>query len=508
MSACAVCAAPADATAKYCPNCGAGIPATTGLALALTAPAEPTSEADKAHIVGMTISNQFAVEAVIGAGAFGTVYRGRQLGLERAVAIKVPTHAIAADPVMAKRFAREAMSAARIDHPGVVRIYAVGELSDGRPYLAMELVRGEPLDKILCEGPIAPLRALRIVRAIASALSETHAAQVVHRDLKPTNIMWRRDRNGDDLITIVDFGIAASNPGTADATRLTTGGLLGTPHYMSPEQAHGDDVDARSDIYALGCLLFELVTGKTPFDGSGVEVLLSHLNREVERPSALNRAVPPAIDRLCASWLAKKPEDRPATADQVVQDIDVALAELTARSAPATRSAMQTRDNASGRRRFRSIAIGGTAAVAVAIAAVSAWHFWDDANRMVTGLADGSDPKRDDAWTSLTSDPSSRVIDADDGEIAIHVRVPEPIAKDVPAPIRIEIKNKLGQPVLTKALVLTVADDHGAKGLTAAPTKSPGQYGVVHTFLRTGRYKLSVFPPSIDSSFEIPIDVR
>src|SRR6185503_5455637 len=134
---------------------------------------------------------------------------------------------------------------------------------------------------ILAEGPLPAVRALRIARQIASALSETHSAEVVHRDLKPSNIMWRRDRHGDDRITIVDFGIAVAKPGNADATRLTTNGLIGTPHYMSPEQAQGEHADQRSDIYALSCILFELVTGETPFDGSGFEVLLAHMGRPI-----------------------------------------------------------------------------------------------------------------------------------------------------------------------------------------------------------------------------------
>jgi serine/threonine protein kinase len=514
-----VCGAEVGAEASYCPNCGTGLSTAASLAVAQTAAgnaphpdqaAPDRAEHDKANLIGATISNQFTVEAVIGAGAFGTVYRGRQIGLDRPVAIKVPTHAIAADPVMAKRFAREATSAARIDHPGVVRIYAVGELSDGRPYLAMELVRGEPLDKILGDGPIAPTRALRIIRAIASALSETHAAQVVHRDLKPTNIMWRRDRNGDDLLTIVDFGIAASNPGTADATRLTTGGLLGTPHYMSPEQAHGEDVDARSDIYALGCMLFELITGKPPFDGSGVEVLLAHLGRPPPRPSALVSSVPGVVDRLCASWLAKKPEERPATSDEVVREVDAALAELAAESPSAprsksswgarSRSATASRLERPANQGINKIAVGATAAIAIGTAGFVAWNVLGG-TRASTNAGNITSLESNDA-------ASTRTIDADDGEIVIHVRVPERIAKGVLAPIRIELKNKLGQPIATKSLVLTIADDANAKGLTAAPTKSPGSYQVLHVFPHSGRYTLSVFPPSIDSSFEIPLDVR
>ena len=257
---------------------GHGAAATLGDDEATRETQPGVSHRDKASLVGSTFDG-FQIESVIGGGMFGTVYRGRQLGLDRAVAIKVPTMEIASDPVSARRFSREARSAARVSHPGVVSIYAVGELGDGRPYLVMQLLEGQPLDRILDDGPLSITRALGIARAIASALSETHAVDVVHRDLKPTNIMWRRDRSGDDRITLVDFGIAVCKPGNADATRLTSGGLIGTPHYMSPEQAHGESVDARADIYALGCLLFELVTGTTPYEGSGLEVLLAHLGR-------------------------------------------------------------------------------------------------------------------------------------------------------------------------------------------------------------------------------------
>ncbi|HUJ59527.1 MAG TPA: protein kinase, partial [Kofleriaceae bacterium] len=277
---CSRCAAETAESGRFCPACG----------LEQVAPS--------ASLVGATIDGAFAVEDVIGGGAFATVYRGRQLGLDRPVAIKVPTHEIAADPVMARRFAREARAAALVSHPGVVQIHAVGELPDGRPYLAMELVDGAPLDRILADGPLPARRALAVIRAIASALADTHAAGVVHRDLKPSNIMWRRDRNGDDRITLVDFGIAVCKPGTAEATRLTSGGLIGTPHYMSPEQAHGEVVDARADLYALGCVLFELVTGAPVFEGGSVEVLLAHLGRPAPAPSARNPDVPDAIDRL------------------------------------------------------------------------------------------------------------------------------------------------------------------------------------------------------------------
>jgi serine/threonine-protein kinase len=489
---------------------------------AATGPIEDLPDNAASNLVGLTLGEQFVVESALGGGAFGTVYRGSQLGLDRAVAIKVPTHAIAADPIMAKRFAREARSAARIHHPGVVAIYAVGELADGRPYLVMQFVEGEPLDRILADGPLGATRALRIIRTIASALSETHAADVVHRDLKPTNIMWRRDRNGDDRLTIVDFGIAASKPGNADATRLTTGGLIGTPHYMSPEQAHGEQVDARADLYALGCLLFELVTGAPPFEGSGFEVLLAHLGRPAPLPSERNPDVPEAIDRLCARLLAKKPEDRPASADEVVALCDEAIAELAGkggaassaqlkprakRKTLATRLDLPPRTRTPSQRRSRRIVLGGAAvAVALTAAGVAAWNL--RSNGAAAGIADAGDEPDDTPGSGGFS--ATRELHSDDGEIVVHVRVHDPLLASSYRSTWITVQNKLGQPIATSELVVTLADESGAaKGLAAHPsTKTPGRYGFRYAFPHPGRYTLRVFPPSVDSSFEFPLDVR
>jgi serine/threonine-protein kinase len=503
-----------------------------------TAPAEgdsgtvrtDPSASSASKLIGLTIDGQFEIEAIIGGGAFGTVYRGRQIGLDRPVAVKVPTHEIASDPVMAKRFAREARSAARVQHPGVVGIYAVGELADGRPYLAMQLVDGEPLDRILADGPLPPARALRIVRSIASALSETHAAGVVHRDLKPTNIMWRRDRNGDDRITLVDFGIAVANPGNADATRLTANGLIGTPHYMSPEQAHGEQVDARADLYALGCLLHELVTGTPPFEGSGFEVLLAHLGRPAPLPSSKNPDVPESIDRVCEALLQKKPEDRPQEADELVALIDDALAELDPRHSiarsPATRpkptkparSLATRRDLPEGtvspgrRRRTTRYLI----AAAVAMAALGAAGF------AVVQLRDhsdsaGAEPAEEGAG-SATNDPlvgRRKILVKDNGDMIVHALVPDPLLAGQEARSRLELRNKLGQPVVADEVVLTIDDGGGAaKGLTAHPPRSaeakaasPGRYYFRYTFPHKGHYTLRVFPPSVDSSLELPVDV-
>jgi hypothetical protein len=481
----------------------------------------------------MTIDGQFEIESIIGGGAFGTVYKGRQIGLDRPVAVKVPTFEIAADPVMAKRFAREARAAARVQHPGVVGIFAVGELADGRPYLAMQLVDGEPLDRILVDGPVPAPRALRVVRAIASALSETHAADVVHRDLKPTNVMWRRDRNGDDRITLVDFGIAVAKPGNADATRLTANGLIGTPHYMSPEQAHGEVVDARADLYALGCLLFELVTGTTPFEGSGFEVLLAHLGRPAPLPSSKNPDVPECVDRLCAALMQKKPEDRPANADALVAMIDEALDELPdamrvsqvgeRRSAASSSKKKPARTMATRRdlpegtvtptRRRRVTRYALTAAIAVAALVGAGFAVRLVRDHQNTAVADPSD----DGIGSADTDPRvgrRKTIVKDNGDVIATAAVPDPLLHGYESRARLDLRNKLGQPIVADEVVLTIADASGAaKGLTARPRgaadkRVPGRYYFSYTFAQKGRYIVRVFTPGIDSTLEIPFDVE
>jgi serine/threonine-protein kinase len=470
-------------------------------------------------LVGANIDGQFVVESVIGSGAFGSVYRGRQLGLERPVAIKVPTHEIAAEPVMVRRFEREARSASRIRHPGVVVIYAVGELGDGRPYLAMELIDGQPLDRILADGPVAPRRALLIARSIASALGETHAAGVVHRDLKPSNIIWRVDRVGDDRITLVDFGIAASKPTTADATDLTSGGVLGTPHYMSPEQAHGDEVDARADLYALGCVLFELVTATTPFEGSSFEVLLAHLGRPAPVPSERNPRVPAVIDALCRTLLAKKRDDRPASADALVGQLDQALrsfdhstiAAASTLKAPRTKtpSTGTVRDLPPGVRlpRARRRWVVGASAAVILLAGTGFGALV--LGREHAKLADATTPEPEDTPNGPTHPGNGRRdVFQDDGELVLRALVPDPVVAGHEIRPHLEIQNKLGQAVVAAEIVVTITDDKNtAKGLTAKPHGEGGHYSFRYTFPAPGRYIVRVFPPSVDSAFEIPIDV-
>ncbi len=507
---CATCAAEADETARFCPECGGGLSDPAVVA---------TSAPRSADSIGAEISGQFEIEAELGGGAFAKVYRGRQRGLDRRVALKIPTHEIAADPIMAKRFAREARSAARVDHPSVVAIYAVGELDDGRPYIAMQLVDGRPLGTILADGPLDPARALGITRQIASALSETHAAEVVHRDLKPSNIIWKRDRNGDDRIVIVDFGIAVCKPGNPDATRLTSGNLIGTPHYMSPEQAHGEQVDARADLYAVGCILFELVTGETPFEGSGVEVMLAHLGKPAPKPSDRNKTVPRAIDRVVGLLLAKKAEDRPASADELVALIDDARAELDGLRPPRTTTPRLKRATISThldlpetsprvRRRRRRWLWPIAAIIALAGTAVGAFVLGRD-KPGADGAALADEPEDSPTSPVDPNGPNRREIVRDDGEIVMRALVPDPIAARHDIGVHLVLANKLGQPVAADSIVVTIEDPRGeTRGITARPHgHDAGHFGFHHVFPSAGHYVVRVFPPSVDSAFEIDLDI-
>jgi serine/threonine protein kinase len=545
------CSTTTDDAGRFCPACGAVLTSQS-----TEPPAEPPAGPQEsgeaasaaASLVGLVVDG-FSIESVLGGGSFGTVYRGRQLGLDREVAVKIPTHEIAADPVMARRFAREARAASRVTHPGVVAIYSVGELPDGRPYLAMQLVEGEPLDRILADGPLPPMRALRITRQIAAALADTHAAGVVHRDLKPTNIMWRRDRLGDDRIVIVDFGIAVAKPGTADATRLTAGGLIGTPHYMSPEQAHGEHVDARSDLYALGCLLFELLTGETPFDGSGFEVLLAHLGRPPPAPSSRNPEVPEAADRLVASLMAKKPDDRPQSADEVVATLDEVLrgleeqppargsrkrtrpvtpraitkpvtkpvtkpataargaADALADTTPGTadeHDALDPRDRAAGSGsgarapRVRDLAIGAAAALLLTAAGFTAFQL---VNRPAAPSGAGSAEQA----TRRRELPL-----LEDGDMRLRVWVPDPMRLRAGGHrVFFQLRNKLGKLLQSETVVVTVEDPAGkATGLIARPRQAePDQFGFHYPYQTPGTYHVRIFPPDTASAFDVPIQV-
>lgn len=268
----------------------------------------------------------------------GQVYLAEHLILERLEAIKVLHPDIAAAPNFVSRFRREARASNRLQHPNVVMVYDFGKLPDGRWYLAMEYVDGTPLNKALEHDGAMPVgRALNIAHQITSGVEHAHERGVVHRDLKPHNMILTAGRGGSEVVKLLDFGVAKVISGTGSMSRLTQDGdLIGTAAYMAPESFMAPSSDPRGDIYSIGCVLYELLTGQTPYSGKLLAQMEGHTNGAIPVPSQ-NAAgeIPPALDTICLTCLAKSPDDRYPTASA----LRMAL-EQVASSGHASRTSM------------------------------------------------------------------------------------------------------------------------------------------------------------------------
>jgi len=255
---------------------------------------------------------EYEVEALIGRGAMGSVYLARDTKLNRRVALKVLLGSLARTPALVKQFHQEAHASAPLKHPGIVRIYSAGT-EDGTPYIAMEFVDGEPLDRFLKrKGKVSWQVALHIGGKLAQALECAHRGGVVHRDVKPSNVML--DRRGD--VRLTDFGIASIQSGDQGASSSTQ--ILGTPQYMSPEQATGGDVGPSTDLFALGVMMYQMISGELPFRGESSMALIKSITEDQPtRLNVLDPSIPDDVARLVAYLIEKKIESRPANAKVV-----------------------------------------------------------------------------------------------------------------------------------------------------------------------------------------------
>lgn len=273
-------------------------------------------------MVGERLSH-YRVEEKLGEGGMGVVYRGVDETLGRQVAIKLCKMA-ATEEDARRRILNEARSASALTHPNVAHIYEYGETARGEPFIVMELVDGRNLGDILTDGPMPPEKALPVIRSIASALSEAHRQGIIHRDIKPSNVCL----NNQGAVKVLDFGLARHAPLAQDQATMTVStrsvevAIQGTPLYMSPEQVRGTGIDARTDLFSLGAVLYECLTGHSPFlGGNNIEVLAKVIGTDPPPPSSVNPGVSKALDRVTMKLLAKAPEARYQSAQELLLDL-------------------------------------------------------------------------------------------------------------------------------------------------------------------------------------------
>ena len=347
--------------------------------------------------LGKVVDGRYRVLEVIGRGGMGVVYRVEHLRMGKVAAMKVLHRDLAQDPEIVQRFEREAAAVSKLHHPHTVQVFDFGN-AGGALYLIMEYVRGLDLARLISrDGPIPWPRCAPLLAQIAGALQEAHELGIVHRDLKPENVLITRTTGGRDFAKVLDFGLAKLDQRGAPSHETERNAIVGTPYFMAPEQIRGDEVDARSDIYSFGALMFELLTGEHLYSGStAVGVLTKHLTAEPDAPSmrAPKLAIPPAVDQVCRKALARDPRARWQTAAELAEVIEEIYSETVhdttgggsrpgSRSLAGGRLVLERDEGASdlrlrrsdidaferGLKRQRVILLGGTGLVAAAAVA-------------------------------------------------------------------------------------------------------------------------------------------
>ncbi len=306
-------------TAELCVSCGSGLEAEVHV---------PPDD----DLVGRVLGGKYELEETIGEGSMGRVYAARQLELDKEVAVKVLHPHIAADPKVAKRFQREARTASLLSHPNSLEVFDFGREVEGPLlFIVMELLDGPDLLELIEEEfPFSPRRIAHLVGGVLLALEEAHDRGVIHRDLKAENIMVVEDHQGREHVKVCDFGIAKLVE--TDGSAITvTGFVCGTPEYMAPEQARGEELDARADLYAIGCVLYQLLTGQVPFKaGSALGTITKHLTEPVEPPSVRrpDLHIPRSLERVVMRALSKDRNRRFANAGEMRRALEAAVDEL------------------------------------------------------------------------------------------------------------------------------------------------------------------------------------
>jgi serine/threonine-protein kinase len=274
--------------------------------------------------IGTLVAGRYVVDEVLGEGGMATVYGGRHKLSDKPVAIKIMNPMLATDVVVRERFRREAKNSQKLAHPNIIEIHDQGDTEDGTAYIVMERLRGEPLSDVIARGPIEVERAMALMAQMSRGIARAHDLGVVHRDIKPENIfICRRDDHGGEVAKILDFGIAKSRH---DARLTNQGELFGTPQYMAPERITGTDPGPASDLYSLGVVFYEMLTGELPFHAPDIATFFVMHMTEPPRPiRTKNPRVPKELDALVLSLLAKNQEDRPVDAHAVLRELTAVM---------------------------------------------------------------------------------------------------------------------------------------------------------------------------------------
>jgi serine/threonine-protein kinase len=280
----------------------------------------PTTLSVADPFVGRTLDEKYIVEERLGAGAMGAVYRARHLSMDRPVAIKFLQQRLVEDEAARSRFHTEARAAVKLRHPNAVSVTDFGQTAEGVVYIVMELLEGRTLREILSrEAPIETARAISLMLQTAAAVAAAHEAGIIHRDLKPSNILVTQSADQPAVVKVLDFGIATFTPDDDDDNDMTaavhTNSVIGTPRYMSPEQHSGDELTPAADVYSLGVILYEMLSGMVPFSGSTpAEIAQKHANDLPHSPREIVAAIPEDVERIVLKALEKRPDDRFANA--------------------------------------------------------------------------------------------------------------------------------------------------------------------------------------------------